>query len=178
MKAAYILLPFLLFSACFAFPPGQPGDNTCTEDLDSMVEYCEDYCTRMTGGDGICVLCETSVSERGILDACMCQSPSTGKPLKFYNITCDIAADEHPLPAPNVTEEEPAAPRQNGTQDFVTAINKTNATSDANKSATISQPKPSEPKPQEDQKIETPACLVPVAMASLICLALSLRRRN
>jgi len=176
-----LLVASFAASLSFAFPPGQPGDNTCTEDLDSMVSYCEDYCTMMTGE--VCVLCSTSVSERGVLDACTCQSPSTRKHVNFYNITCDIPVDEHEAPSQepydNETEETtvPVAPKSNTTQDLVTAINKTNTTTTINKSAG-SQPKPSGSSSQSGQQGSATPCIGPAAIAFIACLALIGKRKD
>lgn len=126
MKTLFaILLVFLSLS--FAYPPGQPGDKTCTKDLESMVNYCTDYCTRMAGNGSICMLCSTSVSERGVLDACLCQN-SKRQPLKFYNISCTIPVDEQMIPQPqeqNATHNESNAATKNESNMATAIINRT-----------------------------------------------------
>jgi hypothetical protein len=163
-----VLLMLAFFaSGSFAYPPSQPGDHTCTADLESMVEYCEDYCARMAGE--ICVLCETSVSEKGILDACLCQN-SNREPRNFYNITCDISVLDHPLPVQNITQNatknETAPPITTKPISKIPTENKSNATTIAPKQNTTAS-----------QDSGNAACLGPAAIAFIVSLAILGRKR-
>jgi hypothetical protein len=167
---SFFLILLVALSLSFAYPPSQPGDKTCTADLESMVNYCEDYCLRMTGE--ICVLCQTSVSEKGILDACLCVN-SDREPRTFFNVTCDMPVDQHPLPVQNVTQNitknETVAPPiiTKPPVSKIPAENKSNATTIPAKQNTTAS-----------QDSGNAVCLGPAAIAFLASLAILGRKRD
>jgi hypothetical protein len=134
----------------------------------------------MAGNGGICMLCSTSVSERGVIDACSCQN-SKREHLNFYNISCDIPVSEQTIPQtnkPNATEDE--------TGGFVTAINRTNNTAPAVQNITqnkttnttiIAKKNDTISPPSSSQDSGSTACMGPAAIAFIVSLAILGRKR-
>jgi hypothetical protein len=164
----------IMFSLSFAYPPGQPGDKTCTATLESMVNYCEDYCTKMAGE--ICVLCETSASEKGKLDACSCQNTKR-QHLDYYNISCNIPISEQQIPSPNITENttnktaEPAPIAPRPPINNITENKSSNITIITKKNETTTLP----PATQDSGNA---ICLGPAAIAFLVSLMIIGRKRS
>ncbi|MCX6773433.1 MAG: hypothetical protein NTY68_00340 [Candidatus Micrarchaeota archaeon] len=181
-------IPLLFLLAVFAslsfaaYPPGQPGDKTCTKDLESMVNYCTDYCTRMAGNGSICMLCSTSASERGVLDACLCQN-SKRQPLNFYNISCTIPVSEQMIPQSqeqNATQNESNASTKNESSIATAIINKTdnapkpaaqNTTQNKTSNATIITPNQDNALPEASQDSGTTVAIY-IGIAAIVLIAL------